>query len=222
MSIFFIKLSFGVGIMKESSIIYRPIKASDYKFLENIIKETWNYNRLGTDKLAKKLAKVYLASCLSNQTFTSVALVNDEPVGVIMAKNKLKHNIPIKYNIRKWIAIFEIIIAKDSREIAKIFQEVDEIDKILFKRVSKKFDCELAFFVVDQKQRGSGIGKELYQQFLNYMSSEGLDTFYLFTDTTCNYSFYERKGLKRLAQEKLDIPILQKDMQFYVYGNIKR
>lgn len=133
--------------MQGLNIAYRPIKTSDYNVLEDIIKKTWNYNRLVTDKSAKKLAKFYLASCLSNQTFTSVALVNGQPVGVVMARNKLKHNIPIKYNIRKWIDILDIIISKESRKTAKNLQEVEKIDEVLYQRVSKKFDCELAFLL---------------------------------------------------------------------------
>jgi len=77
--------------MTQPHIIYRPIKKTDYKSLEDIIRKTWNYDKLGSPKLAKLMAKVYLASCLANQTYTSVAVVNSEPVGIIMGKNKKTH-----------------------------------------------------------------------------------------------------------------------------------
>ena len=94
------------------------------------------------------------------------------------------------------------------------------MDDKLLKQVQTNFDCELAFFVVDANQQGLGIGKKLYKQFLNYMASEDLNTFYLFTDTTCNYAFYEHQGLDRLAEEKLDVPQLQDNMHFFLYGNV--
>lgn len=67
--------------MTQSDIKYRSIRSSDYHILEDIIRKSWNYDRLGSPKSAKQMAKIYLASCLANQTFTSVAVSNGEPVG---------------------------------------------------------------------------------------------------------------------------------------------
>ncbi|EJE4604358.1 GNAT family N-acetyltransferase [Listeria monocytogenes] len=206
--------------MTQADIKYRPIKPSDYHILEDMIRKSWNYDRLGSPKLAKQLSKIYLASCLVNQTFTSVAVFNEVPVGIIMGKNRETHRKPLRYLIRQGIAVARIAISKEGRKIGKTFQKVEEVDEILLKSIGTNFDGELAFFVVDGNQRGSGIGKQLYQQFLDYMTSENLKTFYLFTDTTCNFGFYEHQGLERLAEETLDLPELQENMHFYLYGKM--
>ena len=52
------------------SIIFRAFEESDYPALEQVIRETWCYDRFCTPQTAAQLASVYLTSCLANQTFT--------------------------------------------------------------------------------------------------------------------------------------------------------
>ena len=54
-------------------IILREYQETDRQALEDIIRETWKYDRFCCAKVAKKMAKVYLNSCLIEQTFTRVA-----------------------------------------------------------------------------------------------------------------------------------------------------
>ena len=206
--------------MTSSDIQYRPIQSSDYPALEDIIRKTWKYDRLGSPKLAKQLAEVDLAGRLANQTFTSVALSKGEPVGVIMGTNRATHRKPLKYLVRQWLTTARIALSKEGRKIGNIFGEIDRVDERLLKDARTDFEAELSFFVVDGNERGSGVGKQLYQQFLDYMETENLKTFFLFTDTTCTYGFYEHQGLKRLAEEPMDIPQLQEHMRFFLYGNV--
>lgn len=55
-------------------IILREYQETDRQALEDIIRETWKYDRFCCAKVAKKMAKVYLNSCLIEQTFTRVRL----------------------------------------------------------------------------------------------------------------------------------------------------
>ena len=129
--------------MIPSNVNYRPIQSSDYPFLEDIIRKAWNYDRFGNSKLAKRLAKDNLASCLVNQTFTSIAISDGKPVGIIMGKNRKTHRKPLKYLIRQWIALAQIALSKDGREIIKVFNEIEKIDKNLLNTSNTVFDGEL-------------------------------------------------------------------------------
>lgn len=51
-------------------VILREFKKSDRPALENVVREAWKYDRFCSPKTAAKMAKVYLNSCLTNQTFT--------------------------------------------------------------------------------------------------------------------------------------------------------
>jgi len=57
--------------------------------------------------------------------------------------------------------------------------------------------AEVALFVICPRAKGLGIGSQLYYRFLKSLKAHDIQHYYLFTDTSCNYKFYELKGLKR-------------------------
>ncbi|MEG0593020.1 MAG: GNAT family N-acetyltransferase [Coprobacillus sp.] len=185
----------------QNNIYFREIKSSDYQELETLIRETWNYDSFCCDKTASRLAKLYLMSCLSNQTYTCVAIKDEKPVGIIMGKNEKKFRYKLKFYFQQMISIISLSCTKEGRRTLKLFSGFHTIDKDLLVESGESFDGELAFFAVAGNQRGTGIGKELFNRLLSYMKSQDIKSFYLYTDSTCNYGFYEHQGMKRLANK---------------------
>lgn len=200
-------------------IILREYQKTDHQALENIVREAWKYDRFCSPKTAAKMAKVYLSSCLTNQTFTKVAEINGEPVGIIMGKDIENHKCRLSLRM-KWLkSIVSLYISKEGREISKIFAAVQGIDKALLSACKEKHKGELAFFAISEKCRGKGLGKKLFQTVVDYMKSQDISNFYLFTDTSCNYPFYEHMGLTRRCEKKqiIDIKGEKGDMTFFIY-----
>lgn len=200
-------------------IILREYQKADHKILENVVREAWKYDRFCSPKTAAKMAKVYLNSCLTNQTFTRVAEIDGEPVGIIMGKDIRKHKCPLSLRM-KWLkSIAELYISKEGREISKIFAGVQGIDKELLTYCKKDYKGELAFFAISEKHRGKGLGRRLFSSVVDYMKSKDISEFYLFTDTSCNYLFYEHLGLTRRCEKKqmIDVKGQKGDMTFFVY-----
>ena len=200
-------------------IILREYQKTDHQALENIVREAWKYDRFCSPKTAAKMAKVYLSSCLTNQTFTKVAELYGEAVGIIMGKDI--ENDKCRLSLRmKWLkSIVSLYISKEGREISKIFAAVQGIDKALLSACKEKYKGELAFFAISEKCRGKGLGKKLFQTVVDYMKSQDISNFYLFTDTSCNYPFYEHMGLTRRCEKKqiIDIKGEKGDMTFFIY-----
>lgn len=200
-------------------IIFREYQKADQKALENVVREAWQYDRFCSPKTAAKMAKVYLCSCLTNQTFTRVAVIDGAPVGIIMGKNIAKHKCPLSLRI-KWIkSILSLYLSKEGREISKIFECVQGIDKELLSTYNKDYKGELAFFAINEKCRRKGLGRKLFQTVVDYMKSQDILEFYLFTDTSCNYPFYEHLGLNRRCEKKqiIDVKGEKGDMTFFIY-----
>ena len=78
---------------------------------------------------------------------------------------------------------------------------------------------EVTFFAIHEKCRGKGLGRKLFQTVVDYMKSRGISAFYLFTDTSCNYPFYEHLGLTRRCEKKqvVDVKGEQGEMTFFLY-----
>lgn len=110
-------------------------------------------------------------------------------------------------------------IAKEGREISRIFEYVQGIDKELLSSCDKDYKGELAFFAISEKCRGKGLGRKLFQTVVEYMKTKNISEFYLFTDTSCNYLFYEHLGLTRCCEKKqaIDVKGEKGDMTFFIY-----
>lgn len=204
--------------MNNNNIEFREVKSSDYSALEKIISDTWKYETFCSPKTAKKMSKLYLASCLSNQDFTCVAVNNGEPVGVIMAKDEQNHKTKSRYILRCLFAGMAMFLSKEGRQIANVFKGFDTLDRELLKKSGKTFDGELAFFAIDSNQRGMGTGKELFHRAQGFMKAQNIKNFYLYTDSSCNYGFYEHQGMKRLNEKICSLkPYADKDLIFFLY-----
>lgn len=201
------------------NITLREYRKEDFRVLQDIIRKTWHYDDFSSPKTAQKLARVFFSSCLTNYTYSRVALDNEKPVGIILVNNKAKHKCPFSLKIQQIRAIISLYLSKEGRKVSKIFESVNGIDKGLLKECEIKYPAELALFAVDSTCRGKGIGKQLFQSALEYMKGQKLDTFYLFTDTSCNYGFYEHQGMIRKGEKKHIFHVNGQSvkMSFFIY-----
>lgn len=197
----------------------REYKKEDFNALVNIIKETWNYDKFSSPKIAFKLAKVFFNSCLTNYTYSKVALIDEKVVGIILANNIKKHKCPISNRLKQLQSILSLYIFKEGRKVSNIFKSVNGIDKQLLNDCNKSYPAELALFAISPSYRGKGIGKVLFQSAINYLKSEGINEFYLFTDTSCNYGFYEHQGMVRRSEKEhiFNIKGQMAKMDFFIY-----
>lgn len=203
----------------EKEIVFEDYNKSHSEKLFDIIRKTWNYDQFASPKIARKLSIIFLYSCLAQQTFTKVALIDNVPVGVIMARNKSKERFNIKYKLKQFMAILSLLIHKEGRQTSKIFKGVSDTDAILLNEANRDYSGELVFFAVDSDCRGMGLGQKLFSKAKEYMKSDGMNDFYLFTDTTCNFGFYEHNGMTRRGEkrEKVEVDGQKADMKFFIY-----
>lgn len=204
------------------NIILRTFQKEDASFLEEIIRKIWHYDDFCSPKTAGRLAKIFLCSCLTNQTFSRVAILNGKPVGIILGKYCAIHKCPPSLRARQISSIISLLISHEGRKTSKIFQDVDGIDKELLKECGTSYPAELALLAVDPECRGKGIGKILFQSFLDYLKKYQLSSFYLYTDTSCNYGFYEHQGMIRRREKPKSFHIKGQDvtMRFFIYDYI--
>lgn len=203
----------------ENIIILRPLNHSDLNVLENIIRRTWKYDTFTSPESARRLAKVYLASCLIRHTWSQAAEVNGTVAGIILAKNHTKRSCSLKYYLRWFTGLCQLLSRKEGRELLHFFQHISHIDARLFRQANRQYDGEVALFVLDEEYRGLGLGNQLFHSMLNYMKQEQLNTFFLYTDSSCNFGFYEHQGMTRRQMYRctLDMKGKNAEMEFFLY-----
>ena len=89
----------------------------------------------------------------------------------------------------------------------------------MFKEQGEKFDGELIYLNIMRNKKGKGLGSRLWEDTKAYMQNSGGKNFFFFTDTTCDYKFYEKKGCQRIAASEkiLDMGGQRKRMEMYIY-----
>ena len=173
----------------------REYQKQDFQPLKEIIRSTWHYDEFSSPDTASRLAEVFLRSCLTNYTFSQVAVLDGTAAGIILVKNNKDHRCALSARFQQILSIVKLYASKEGRAVSQIFQNVNEIDEQLLRGCKKTYPAELALFAVRSSCQGKGIGKKLFHSALAYLKKQGLDEFYLFTDTSCNYGFYEHQGM---------------------------
>lgn len=200
-------------------LVLRNFVKDDEEALIEIIADTWHYHEFCSFKIARCLARIFLVSCLCNQSVNQVAILDGRVVGVIMGKKIQGFHAVMRYRLKQWWLIARLLMKKEGRKVSKIFKDVNGIDQILLKECGQSYQGELAFFALDKKCRGLGIGKVLFQKMVERLKETGVENFYLFTDTSCNFGFYEHQGMKRRISRKsgFEVAGVKSEMEFYIY-----
>lgn len=69
----------------------REYQKQDFQPLKEIIRSTWHYDEFSSPETASRLAEVFLRSCLTNYTFSQVAVLDGTAAGIILVKNNKDH-----------------------------------------------------------------------------------------------------------------------------------
>lgn len=198
-------------------IICREYTENDLPFLTDIVIKVWGFDDILSEKNAKLIAQLNLYSFLNTATFAKVALKDKIHVGFLIGKitNSKQNNI-YKNKIKE-------IKSKMSKNIEGIvsllvYKKIKSINNNLYKQANKNYDAELSFFAVSKDYQGLGIGKALFEEFNNYLKENNINNLYLYTDTYCNYKFYEHFGMYKIKEKHFSIPFTKKfDIDFYLY-----
>ena len=145
----------------------REYQKQDFKTVETIIRETWHYDEFSSQKTAVKLARAFLSSCLTNYTFSSVAVLEGKVVGIILVNDIQNHKCSFSNRLLQVKSILSLYRSKEGRNVSKIFEKVNEIDKQLLSESNKPYPAELALFAVSSSCRGKGIEKYFFNQLLS-------------------------------------------------------
>lgn len=204
------------------NVIYRDIKKEDLKEIEELIRDSFRFGSLiHNKKLLDMITTLYLEETITESSFIKVAAKDDKALGVILCnatKDSTNYNhlfshlkqenfpttLPIKNN-------------KDKNEINE-FIKIKEAYYELLKGKETLFDSCINLFIVSKEARGLGIGKTLLSYSLQYMNSVGASSLYLFTDTRCNYGFYESHGFNRLDEKNVYIKTINSNIKTFLYS----
>ena len=84
------------------------------------------------------------------------------------------------------------------------------------KEANKDFDGVLTLFVISKECQGLGIGKKLLSYFFEYEKQNDVKNIYVYTDSKCNYKFYDSQGFIKLNKGTFNVKTI-KIIFIYIY-----
>ncbi len=187
-------------------IHYRSVVPEDYPALHQLNRNAWFRTDYSNHPVATDAyTDINLNDSLNDASFGMVAEVDGQIAGVILASSDFdqKHLRMVMTNPLKPV----LTLNDQTEEVQEYFfdmmRQESENDQYLLAEASKTVDYQgrIVLFIMDPDYQGRGIGSQLFKAVNRYFEDQGVERFYLFTDTSCNYPFYDHKGLRR-AQSK--------------------
>lgn len=203
------------------NVIYRDIKKEDLKEIEELIRDAFGFNNFIHNKeLLDMITTLYLKETITESSFIKVASKDNKVLGVILCnatKDSTNYNHLFSHlsqeNFPNTLPIKNDKDKNETNEFLKIKKAYYE----LLKGKKALFDSCINLFIVSKEARGIGIGKTLLSYSLKYMNSVGASFLYLFTDTRCNYGFYESQGFNRLDERNVYIKTIDSNIKTFLY-----
>lgn len=203
------------------NIQYRSIEKKDYSTICYILSDSFGLKRyVNNSKVLNVFQKQYLYSCLTEATYTCVAIKNGIVIGVLMANSKKKYSVlshvsnsiaMMYYSILLWL--FAIIYHQKLED----YRKIHTVYATFLKDRKHQFDGVLTLFAVTESCQGLGVGKQLVFNLNKYLKENNAKNIYLFTDSSCNYGFYDSQGFIRIDEKNIVITCHQKPMNMTVF-----
>lgn len=186
------------------NVILRDVKPQDIKELKEIVKDTWQYEKKVKDtNTLDAMLNILLNKFFEGCSFGKVAVLNNEVVGLILGKVKGEPFIFKDFIIDETQSkiIIDNASEHDKTNIDVFSNIFEDTYKYLISGKEHIYEGCLNLFVVSEKARGMKVGKKLLAELLSYFKEKEVNKFYLFTDTNCNYAFYDHNGFERQKEK---------------------
>ena len=196
-----------------NAIIYRPITWRDVDDVVELFDRTWpQRGALEGTRFSLLMSKYFVLHYLQPTTFANAAFTTD---GVLAGVTFIRV-------AGECPQLDDIDIAQDMADTERRIRTNAEASKRLdmlknafaleleLEREGKANETtlgELELFVVNPDVRGHGVGGGLWNRMQRYLAAWDVDAFYLHTDSDCDVSFYDHKGLERIAQRPAGTPV---------------
>lgn len=210
--------------MKEK-IIYRNIKKEDYSYISDLIVKTFDLDKyINNESLLKIVKQHYLYDCLAEATFVNIAESENKIVGIIMGNSYNDYNFfkHIFFIIQSFFYKLKLktVYYKHKNEFSS-YKNLHIIYENFLSKHKNEFDGVLTLFMVDKNYRRMGIGYQLLNNLLTYLKNNKTKKIYLFTDSCCDYKFYEKQGFDCIEKDILTTlknnKIFEMDVFLYEY-----
>lgn len=169
-----------------------------------LVKATWNLHSEFVDIPSTDIVYEYFFRvCLNwNRHLDIIINQDDEVKGILFGSIENESFIKERQyyledkKINKWLMKNLKNGAFGDRKIAeKVLGDMNDND-LRGEAYAHVFDSEINLFLVSPELRGKGLGRKLMDNYIVFCRKNSLKRAFLWTDTDCSYTFYEKYGFE--------------------------
>ncbi|WP_257162184.1 GNAT family N-acetyltransferase [Corynebacterium cystitidis] len=201
----------------QSSVRIRDYHPADKPFVLQLINEGFNVDSRFRSHQDTFL-DLYLHTAVLRATHFRIALIDDKPVGLLIGRIQGDPVLPgARGKLAAIVGNFFRLLPVFPRERTGLKDWASEqlVAWRLMRRITARnipVGNEVVLFVVSSQCRGTGVGKALFGEF-----SEQAEEFFLYTDSHCTWQFYEKRGMRRVAEIQRTSPLYSEPVDHYIY-----
>ncbi|WP_418969730.1 GNAT family N-acetyltransferase [Alloscardovia omnicolens] len=204
----------------KDSVHLRAARSGDINQLTDIMFHTWYEDEASAASddevyLLRMMARYDVAHYSETSTHVMVAVDDDASseqrsiVGAAMWRNDTDWEQGVNQQSIVQADLEEIVALRSSNQEFAARMQIFEDDAVrthdLAQSAAQSSGAELRLFMIAPHARGLGVGKQLLASAENSMRLSGARRYYLYTDSECDYSFYDHRGMTR-ATQALQVP----------------
>lgn len=182
-------------------IKYRLFQQEDLKQLGSLIYSVWQLDKMcGSEEKGRLFSKEYLYDVLKETTKLYIAQSGEKIVGMIALSIASQKTFDVDSNVEHR---YQMILNHYHDNCLKLLQQSHT-----------QYDGEVVLFVVAKDYQKKGIGHHLWALAINEFKYYRCHNYFLYTDTSCDYEYYQRHGMKRVTSLKTKP---KDDFELYLY-----
>ena len=190
-----------------NQVIIRDVEERDFAGIKEIINKTWGFEEIfGTEEGLETALGIYFNQVLYGNSFGKAAILDDKVVGVIFAF--ANGEIP-KYRMMmddstEYILTLINLQENERKAIYEYMSKLGSAYEELLDGKDDFYDGTLDFLIVSEEARGLKIGKRFLDEVETYFKERNAESIYVFTDTMCNFGFYEHMRFSRQNKKSIE------------------
>lgn len=177
---------------------FQAFQWDDIEELSRVARDAWELTRVcGSEEEGLHRAKEVLLVYLAAASYGWTAWENGRMAGFILARKSGEPLFRVPRALKAW---------QFGRTGDAGFREYKRACEDMAVNSGMADGDEMVFFAVMPEKQRKGIGRALYSSALEYLKEKGSSGYFLCTDSSCSYQFYERRGMERVCESVLYRP----------------
>lgn len=185
------------------TVEFRDVHLGDIDAIVKEYERTWGISKEVGQDASLSLSRRFVLHYLEPSTHGTIAEVDGKFMGLLLAR---VFDAPVMFpEIRRMLLEQEREMKSQNDEnYARALEEAYAMRALETKLEAKSHindltQAELELFLVSPDARGHGVGGGLWRHTMHMLRNNGVNRYYLHTDSACDVSFYDYHGLSKDA-----------------------